>query len=230
MAVSGRSDLFARVVVDGEYEPRLARTFAQFIDPHRDIVDVGANIGFYSVLGARRNADRRVLAVEPNPEALRRLRTNIERNSIAERVIVFEGVAGAAPGVAELHVIDGMEEYSSVGAIAHASVARKATRTIPVAVETIDRLVEIHRLQPGLIKIDVEGAEGLVLAGAERTLNRLKPTLLAEFSPALLAKMGTDPARLLATLRGAGYRVVDAENEATDPLLRDYGDILCLPG
>lgn len=228
-ACSPRSDLFSRMVLDGYYEPRLADLFRQHIDPARDIVDVGANIGFYSVLGARLTPHSRVLAVEPNPEALRRLAKNLELNGVSAKVVVYRGVLGAATGSVDLNVIDGMEEYSSVSEIGHASVAGKASRTIQVEAETLDRLVERYRLTPGLIKIDVEGAEGLVFEGAERTLKEFRPIILSEFSPALLRSTPWPPERLLNHLNNLGYRVVDADSGSPDPLTREYGDILCFP-
>lgn len=228
-ACSPRSDLFARVVAQGCYEPALVELLRGHLDPQRDFIDVGANIGFYSVLAAKLLPGRRVLAVEPNPEARRRLAANLARNDVEAAVTVFAGVASAAPGEAELNLIDGMEEYSSIGAIVHASVAVETSRRIAVPAETLDRLVERHGLAPGLIKIDVEGAEKLVFDGAVGTLKRFRPVILSELSPALLGPMGASAAEIVAQLEGLGYRVVDADDPASPPGSRPYGDVLCLP-
>jgi FkbM family methyltransferase len=228
-ACSPRSDLFARVVSSGFYEPGLVELLRRHLDPQRDFIDVGANIGFYSVLAAKLLPGRKILAVEPNPEARRRLGENLARNNVAGAVTVFAGVASAAPGQAELNLIEGMEEYSSLGAIVHAAVAEQTSRSITVEAETIDRLVERFGLAPGLIKIDVEGAEKLVLDGAVETLKRFRPVILSELSPALLGPMGASAAAIIAQLEQLGYRVVDAEDPALPPGLREYGDVLCLP-
>lgn len=228
-ACSPRSDLFARVVARGYYEPDLVALLRRHLDPQRDFIDVGANIGFYSVLAAKMLPGRRVLAVEPNPEARRRLSENLVRNGVDAAVTVFAGLASDSPGDAELNLIEGMEEYSSMGAIVHAAVAGKVSRRVKVEAETLDRLVARFGLAPGLIKIDVEGAEKLVLDGASETLKRFRPVILSELSPALLGPMGASAAVIIAGLERLGYRVVDAEDPALPPGLRDYGDVLCLP-
>jgi FkbM family methyltransferase len=228
-ACSPRSDLFARVVAQGSYEPGLAQLVRRHLDPRRDFIDVGANVGFYSVLAARSLPGRRVLAVEPNPEALRRLAANLARNGVEAAVTVFAGLASDGSGEAELNLIEGMEEYSSMGKIVHASVAGKVSARLKVPAETLDRLVELYGLEPGLIKIDVEGAEKLVLDGAIATLTRFRPVILCELSPALLGPMGTSAGAIVARLEGLGYRIVDAEDPSLPPGSRDYGDVLCLP-
>jgi FkbM family methyltransferase len=228
-ACSPRSDLFARIAACGFYEPGLVELLRRHVDPQRDFIDVGANIGFYSVLAARLLPGRRVLAVEPNPEAQRRLAANLARNGVDGSVTVFAGVASDAPGEAELNLIEGMEEYSSLGSIVHAAVAGEASKRLAVPAETLDRLVERFGLEPGLIKIDVEGAEKLVLDGALETLRRFRPVILTELSPALLEPMGASAAAIVEQLERLGYRVIDAEDPAVPPGSRDYGDVLCLP-
>lgn len=226
---SPRSDLFARIAVQGSYEPELVHLLRHHLDSQRDFIDVGANIGFYSVLAAKLLPGRRVLAVEPNPEARRRLSENLVRNGVEAAVTVFAGLASDSPGEAELNLIEGMEEYSSMGQIVHASVAGETSRRMVVQAETLDRLVDRFELTPGLIKIDVEGAEKLVLDGAMETLKRFRPVILAELSPALLGPMGASAGAIVAGLERLGYRVVDAEDPALPPGSRPYGDMLCLP-
>lgn len=63
--MSPHSDLFRRLVRYRSYEPKTAAFFDISVQPHKDIIDVGANIGFFTVLGARRLTIGRVLAIEP---------------------------------------------------------------------------------------------------------------------------------------------------------------------
>ena len=65
-----RSDLFRRLVQFGKYEPELVNYCNYFAAPDRDVIDIGANIGFYSVLLAKTRKATRVLAIEPTPRAL----------------------------------------------------------------------------------------------------------------------------------------------------------------
>ena len=228
-AVSAKSDLFRRVTINGEYESDMAALVRSHIAPDRDVIDVGANVGFYSVMAAQLLDQGRVLAVEPNPEAYRRLVANLARNRLTEKVTIFHGLASDSVGQATLHHIEGMEEYSSMGQIVHASVSGKTARTTSSVAHTVDGLVAAHGLNPGFMKIDVEGADMLVLSGAIETLKRHRPVVLTELSPALLEPMGTSAAAVIAVFERLGYSVIDAENPALRPGTRAYGDILCLP-
>src|SRR5262245_1213627 len=113
--VDRRSHLFMFVLFDGAYEPVLAAACVAHLDPQRDAIDVGANVGFYTNLMAKHLPSRRVLAIEPAASALAKLRSNMDRNAIGARTIVFEGAAADRVGTRTLHMVAGKEEYSSLG-------------------------------------------------------------------------------------------------------------------
>src|SRR3546814_7563854 len=68
-AMSPKSHLFRRLFINGEYEPELAKLFLKYLDPSRDVIDIGANIGFFSVLAGRRLSPGRWLSVVPTVPA-----------------------------------------------------------------------------------------------------------------------------------------------------------------
>ena len=126
-------------------------------------------------LGASSENDAaRVLAVEAAPAAARLLRLNVLRNGL-DNIQLFAGAAAEADGGRTLHTIDGLEEYASLAAIVHPSAAGATERRVEVPARTLDSLVQEHSLQPALLKIDVEGAEGLVLSGAKQLLAKSRP-------------------------------------------------------
>src|SRR3546814_12168918 len=92
--------------------------------------------------------------------------------------------------MAMLNVVKGREEYSSMAGIVHPSAVGEVTESINVKTRTIDSLVAEHGLRPALLKVDVEGAEGMVFAGAERTFEEHRPVVLAEFYRPRLFKNG----------------------------------------
>src|SRR3546814_14950690 len=102
-----------------------------------------------------------------------------------------------------------MEEYSSIGALHPAARAENGVQEHTVASDRLDDLVIRHDLKPGLIKVDVEGAEGLVFRGAMETLNKFRPVILSELSDPLLRELGTSALEVVRMLENAGYRVVD---------------------
>jgi FkbM family methyltransferase len=128
------------------------------------IVDVGANIGFYTIGLAVRLPAARVYAFEPIPSNLMRLRENIEANALGSRVRVIEIALGAAPGVLHLMPERG---YESTGNAAPA--APDAKGAVCVSLSALDLVAaELELDLCDLLKVDVEGAELRVLQGGAR--------------------------------------------------------------
>jgi len=118
------------------------------INPERDVIDVGANIGLYSILFSKLiNNDHRVLCIEPSPAAIKYLRKNLERNN-SVNTIIYEGVATKTKGYYKFNIIPGMEEYSRLGHIAHRWTEGKKYESIDVSGDTIDNLVINNNLNP----------------------------------------------------------------------------------
>jgi FkbM family methyltransferase len=232
--IDARSDLFRRCLLGGYYETRLVRLCKAHVELGRDAVDVGANVGFFTVFFAHALPEGRVLAVEPLPGPARRLRANVRRNGVAERVVIFEGAATERRTRVQLQYVEGREEYATLGTLVHPSVADAGAGLVDVAgIETdaarLDDLIAEQKLRPGIIKVDVEGAECRVLRGARDTLRTHRPVLLVEVAADLLEANGSSVAEVLDLLRGAGYRLTDAENSSVEPGRRPFGEILALP-
>jgi len=204
-----RSHILHRILIHGDYEPEVASLVRKTLDPGRDAIDIGANVGVFSVLLSRLvSPPGRVLAIEPTPGALKYLHRNLERNDCNHNVIVFEGAASGSSGKLALKVISGKEEYSSLGNLVHPSVRDSQYELIDVESATVDELVERSLLRPGFIKIDTEGAELDVLLGSERTLSTHRPVVLCEsWDDELLARAGGSPGAIADLFRRHGYRV-----------------------
>lgn len=227
--VGARSDIFRRIALGDSYEEFLVRVIEQRIDRTRDAVDVGANCGFYTVLLAKLVPKRKVIAIEPTEGALQLLRRNLCANNVSERVLVCEAVATTEQGTAGLKVIEGREEYSTLGEIVHPAVGVDRVVDREVKATTVDDLVNSTGISCGFMKIDVEGHEHSVLKGAQQTLLTHRPLVLAELADPLLRANGSSAAQVIAFMRTCGYEVLDARNGANVPGSVPYGDILCIP-
>jgi FkbM family methyltransferase len=129
---------------------------ARFLKPGDMVIDVGANIGLYSLLAASKTGSGRVVALEPHPVAAERLRENVGLNGL-RNVEVRAEAAGAETGSAQLTTnLDTVNHIVPDGAVAG---------TISVPVLTLDSLVGSGE-QVALVKLDAEGFESEVLAGA----------------------------------------------------------------
>jgi len=227
-SLDARSDLFRRIAISGSYEPRLVDIFRRCVDPGRDVVDIGANAGFYSVLGAKLTK-KRVLSVEPTTTMAKRLLINLALNNVSDQVVVFEGLVSDKTGVSSINFIPGKEEYSSIGKLVHPSIYGISYESRSVPSSTLDDLIRQHDLNPGIIKVDVEGAEGLVFAGGLQTLKTYRPFVLSEFSTVLLSNMGTSPQELISRFEQLNYVVLDPIDPKAKLGCRGFSDILAVP-
>jgi len=177
------------------------------------VVDVGANIGFFTL----RFADwvgttGRVIAVEPDLENFEALTRRVAGSGLGLRVHCHQAVAASAPGMLNLRRNE-----------LHPGDHRIATDGdgIEVCAETVDRLVSAHAgLQVALVKIDVQGAEMLVLEGSRRTLEK-RPALFIEIDRAGLREFGASPEAIVRLLEPLGYRMHELASDASTHLLNE---------
>lgn len=227
-----RSDLFKRIILNKCYEPQLSQCCRNLIDKNRDAIDIGANVGFFTVLFANILNNRKVLSIEPTKLAQTRLYKNIVLNQVKDKVIVFEGAATNRAGEIEIKTIEGKEEYSSVGAMALPCIATESFTIQKVMSTTIDELVGMHAIDPGFIKMDVEGVEHLVLAGAQNTLAKSRPIILSELSDFLLKKNGSSAIDVVNIIKSFGYNILNPINKDI-PInyknISNVQNVLCLP-
>ena len=158
-------------------------------------IDVGASVGFFTVRFAQwAGPSGRVIALEPHEthhtELVRRLATK----GLAPRVDVRRAVADFKSGTARLLVNRD-----------HPGDHRLGETGEPVRAEALDDVVPSGR-KVSLVKIDVQGAELRVLAGASALLARDRPALFIEVDPAALARYGSSVASLLGLLARWGYQ------------------------
>ena len=187
------------------------------------LLDVGANFGYYSVRLAK-GTPGAVYAFELQSEVCGRLRTNIALNGLQSQVEVCELALSDRDGMVCLTSYEGNTGKTSMGHVP--------------GDEPMQRLDEFVK-QRGIkrvdaIKMDVEGAELKVLAGAEETLRGLRPALLVEVNPVALARHGSSAVELGLRLKELGYdlheiqrsRLVKLDGFRDD---REMINALCLP-
>lgn len=163
------------------YEAETVALFADVLRAGDTVVDVGANHGYFTVLAARLvGPSGRVEAFEPNPAVAAALGRVLERNGVAERVAVHRAALSDREGSADFFVSvspvnDGLSSLLAADDALELGVIR-ADHTVRVPTETFDGFAGRAGLgRVDLLKIDVEGAEELVLRGMERTLAERPP-------------------------------------------------------
>lgn len=159
-------------------------------------VDVGANVGAYTVL-AGAVAGARCVAVEPMPEAFAHLQRNINLNGIRQKVTAHNVGAGAVKSLVKF--------TSGLDTTNHALAPGEGERLCREApVERLDSL--LAGLSPLLIKVDVEGYESEVVAGAEATFSRESLLAVVMETNGSGARYGVDESALHARMLRYGFK------------------------
>ena len=211
------SDSLSReVCFTGLYEPPVTRVFQRHVRRGGIVVDAGANWGYFSLIAAALCGDEgQVIAVEPDPRQFEALARNVALNGFAHVQAVRAAAAGAAGQLTLIGYEDG-EGNRGVSRVAAATEDDLPSRRFETPAVTIDALTPASAVVD-LVKIDVEGAEDLVLEGMRAGLAaRRYRAILLELHPGLLRARGVDPESCIARLRDCGYRgwTIDASPAA----------------
>ena len=213
-------------IADGSYEPHVAATLDRLLGPGDVFVDVGANVGYHTFRAAARvGRDGRVVAVEANPENARLIAHTIEVNSLGNVELV-----PLALGARRGYVYFGTHVGSNGGFLPEgASGSGRGTIVPTMALDDLglDRV--------SVVKIDVEGAEAIVLDGALATIERHRPTFVMEFSREMTERVsGRSAEEHLQRLVDAGYSIAIIDKTSRGPrpvgsvqeLLDGWSDVL----
>jgi FkbM family methyltransferase len=204
----------------GTNEPHLQRIIREHVVPGDTVYDIGANIGYVSLSLAKSvGPTGRVIAFEPVPKNVDDFRESIKINQLAN-VQLLEFAASDQRGEAVIRIA---ENLSTASLVWH----RKNPDALLLTIKTvqIDQLVESGDLgYPKFVKIDVEGAEGSVLKGMQRTVAAAMPVLFIESSEA-----GRETTWTL--LRELGYQCQSAITRKPVNRIEEYhhSDFLWLP-
>lgn len=193
-------------IFGGTYEPEQTRLFEQQLRPGATLLDVGAHVGYYTLLAARLvGSGGSVYAFEPNPRNCAFLRRHVAANG-CDHVRVEEAAAANVNGVAGFDFGTG----SGTGHLA-------AGGAVEVRTVRLDDFCRDHDIAPDAIKIDVEGAELDVLHGAEQTIVAHRSTIFLSTHGAAVH------AHCLGWLRERGYSL----QPITDTDLDTATEVLC---
>ncbi|WP_428376065.1 FkbM family methyltransferase [Lichenicoccus sp.] len=185
-----------------DFDADVIAVFRRFVRPGAHVLDLGANIGYFTMLSASLvGPSGSVMAIEPNPGNARLIEASRRANGFAQ-VRVVQVAAGREAGLLVLHR---SHSNGTTSAAPDDVVSLLAAET--VACVRVDGIVPRGR-RIGFIKADVEGAEYLALSGCLRIIRRDRPVILTEFSPSLMQGIsGISGPGYLAWLTGLGYRL-----------------------
>jgi len=203
--IESRGDLIS--LKRGTYDPHMIALFKRCVRPGMTVLDLGAQVGYFSLLAAQRvGKTGRVVSFEPDPRNYAVLCDNVRRNGFETIVQTHRTAVADRCGVATFYMAGSSRSSSMLD-----RTDREREGACRVETVSIDEVVDAGRVD--VVKIDVEGAEPLTIAGMTRTLERNPDLLLfVEVNASALKAAGTSPASFVAGLCDR-FRFVEAIDE-----------------
>jgi FkbM family methyltransferase len=198
------NDFLGASLLEGQFEERERAFISGFLKPGMTALDIGAHKGLYSLISAFKiRPSGRVLAFEPSPRELKRLKQHIRLNRCAN-VNVFDCALGKSEATADLHVVQGTD--TGCNSLRRPDIT-EPIRVIRVPVRTLDQVLSEQRISSvDFMKLDVEGGELDVLKGAARLLEGTsRPVILCEVQDQRTAPWGYTASDIIEYLSSRGY-------------------------
>jgi FkbM family methyltransferase len=195
----------------GRYEEDLTQHLTHIIKQDTHFVDIGANIGFFSILAAKIASNGKVWSFEPDPINYRLLKTNIALNNLENIITPYN--AAISDNEEQLY-FSSLGYEKNIGARFTAKQNETLIeRSLPgakapskITAHSLDSILKNEKID--IIKVDVEGFEPFVFSGMREILNREKPIIFTEFAPGTIQHISkTDPAQLLNFIIKLGYNI-----------------------
>jgi FkbM family methyltransferase len=204
------------LAVNQIWEPNETKILQKIIQKDMNVIDIGANIGYYTILFSKWVGDKgKIFSFEPESENFRLLKKNINANK-ANNVITFQK---AVSNQNESKTLFLSEENKGD----HQIIDLGENRTqIGIECTKLDSTIAAeHKID--LIKMDIQGAEMLALEGMNKILeNNSKMTILMEFWPYGIEKSGYNPKNLLEKLEKYGFKIFLIKDEGIIPISKNF--------
>ena len=186
----------------GVWEEMETRLLERLLEPGGVLVDVGANIGYFSLLAAKLGAAR-VISFEPCPNTHDMLLRNVAYNGFGSVIAAWKTALGDSEGELRFTVDRGPKNY----VVSQPTPDSDRQCIVSVPVTTLDAFTAAHPLDRiDVLKVDIEGYEERFLRGAAGTLGRLRPPVMMEVQENLLGRHGSAPQAVFNLMTELGYR------------------------
>lgn len=204
------------IYLNGFHEADLVNLFVSLLEDGDTFLDVGAHVGYYSVLASSLVGDRgKVVSIEPTPRTYGLLveNTNSKKNTTTFNVAALNEEK-------EIEFYDYGARYSALN-----STDKETSRVIPFRIvgepirmktTTVDDLCKKNGFTPTVIKIDAEGAERLILQGMSTVLEKMRPLITVEVAGIRFSEQwGRDSRESIQFLLDKGYECFEIATDGT---------------
>lgn len=186
---------------DGLFDYDWMNFFRRFVGPDDTCLDIGANVGAYTLLFASLAPNGRVIAVEPGPTSFPRLEENVQRNKLTGRVDLVNKALGEESGVLEFVV---GKQSSSSHIVRDRDDQQRVTGVACTTLDDLGKTLDIGRCD--FAKVDVEGFEESVILGGCKFLHNMRPKGILIEANGLSLNYGSDLTQAYERMAAMGYR------------------------
>ena len=217
---SNLTDRILELDKNGKWESIETNFILNNFPPNGVFMDIGANIGYFSLVVAKQFNNAKVYAVEPVSKTYEILCKNIAFNQYQEKIIPINSAVGNQQGVVDIIDNWGPKNHIFVDSLNLSKNQKHSHETVEV--RTLDNIVnKLEISEIDLIKVDIEGYESYFIDGAKQTLSQL-PLLLIEIQQKRSQIFGKQAKQVIESLLGFGYsylvvsknknRIINANN------------------
>ena len=227
LLIRPNDQLSRAVYVSGTYEPASLLAMKRLLPLGGVFLDVGANVGIYSMLASRWvGPSGRVFSFEPSEREFMYLRRHIDLNGLSNVMPLRAAVAGH-DGTCELRVARFPHAGLNTITDRFAYDGIETSHTEQVEGLTLDRFADLSRLERiDLVKMDVEGGEAAALAGATRVLHQWRPSWIIEVSPERSDSRDDHISAVLGILHNARYGLFRIDEATAGFVELSRGDLI----
>jgi FkbM family methyltransferase len=215
---------------DGYHDPELARILKLIVRPGDVCIDIGANVGAYTlVMAFAAGPEGKVIAVEPNPHVADEMRANLALNRLGN-VRVVEAALTEEDGETDLFGFDADANNQMVSSLHSYEYAQKKIPVRTITGPTLLKELEITRCN--VMKIDCIGAELIAIGQLRRLIEEQCPYMIVDYRVKSWTAFGNTLQDGLDLLQSLGYRIYIADDGMTIPLgdsVPDVCNLFCVP-
>lgn len=198
----------------GDYEADNYSFLEQQVKPGMHVIDIGAHIGLFSVCTSQLTGPKgKTICFEPTPGTFSILKETLRLNH-CDNVTAVQAAVGATQGNTTFYISNALAGCNSNSLVLNKDQSK--AEAYDVTITTIDAICAEYDLKPGLIKVDVEGAELDTMRGGVNTMKTARPLFIVGLHPAFIKMKGDTLKQIWDLIKEHRYKVICDKSEMNE--------------